>query len=204
MKKSHHYKNGNEPNYYSKQIVKDIENLIRNDRADSALIICEKYIEDYPRDNLGPFYLAKVYLALGRIEDALDVIGDKYYKSKFYNDSARNTAAGIYTEALMEIEDYDEAFGVLEYEIAHDSDFNSIKLRLQYLKALVRANKLEKALEEVNKYLKEKHNPILYVKKGMIYYSMAKYREAIETFKKANDDFTEIKKSVKKDRYIKK
>ena len=173
-------------NYYDKTMVSGINQLLSDRKYDVALEKAEEYIDKYPNDDVGIYYLAKVYLYSGDSAKALDIVGSDFWYRNFYDESARNLAAVIYASILKACERYDDAIKVLESAIEANPDGSAIRMRKDYLKLLMLKGENVEALKKVNEYLLQNHSPALYYCKGRILFSLGRYQEAIDAFKTSN------------------
>ena len=186
MAKKYHNRSVDKAKYYDKTMVSDINQLLSDHRYDAALEKAEEYIDKYPEDDVGIYYLAKVYLYSGDAAKALDTIGSDFWYRNFHDKSARNLAAIIYASILKTCERYDDAIKVLESAIEANPDVSAIRIRHDYLKLLMIKGEEVEALKKVNEYLSENRAPAFYYCKGRILFNLGRYQEAVDAFKTSN------------------
>ena len=170
--------------YYDNTIVKDIEMNITNKNYGKALLLAEKYVEEYPEDRLGPVYKARALGLNGHFKEAKELFDDALY-SKLHDRSSYIIAYTWYGLMLLALgykeEGIEKLLQTTTYE-DHTSDGIAVKARLTLCNIYVDDKLYEKALDIISIDTLDKN--VINSKKAYVYLMMGEYAESIKYAKK--------------------
>ena len=107
--------------FYNNEITSEISRKLLVGDFNGALVLAEEYVEDYPDDDLGNFYIAKALLALGRKDEAYALAKHTFESKNFHNQAAIITAFYHYSKILFGVGRKEDSLDLLTKAIEIDS-----------------------------------------------------------------------------------
>ena len=103
--------------YFDNNALKEINRNISLNNYSKALLLSNEYMTQYPLDNLGPIYKARVLALLGHVDEAMETF-DSLPLTRFHNDDAYIMAYTCYGETLLSLGRKEEAYEAFQNAIS--------------------------------------------------------------------------------------
>lgn len=176
-------------NFYNNDFIDDIEACITNREYEIALLKTKEYIKEYPKDKLGPIYLARCK-ELNNIQENIIEDCESVINSKLHNTSSYVIAYTWYGNILKDLGFINEAIEKLkkaiEFEELDKKQF-SIKARINLANIYIDLNEPFEAIKLL-KNIKANKSYILLNKLTYVYITINNYKEACKTLNKINEN----------------
>lgn len=164
--------------YFDNNALKEINRNINLNNYSKALLLSNEYMTQYPLDNLGPIYKARVLALLGHVDEAMETF-DSLPLTRFHNDEAYIMAYTCYGETLLSLGRKEEAYEAFQNAISRESSSTAValKARSSLIDMYTHDKRFDDAFAAID--IERLDRDIVNFKKSYIYYSMKDYKNCI-------------------------
>ena len=95
--------------YFNPNIINKIGTKIRLKNFQDADLMLEKYLDDYPDDEIALLYKARILVNIGDVEEGKHLADCIFDGNKFHNKKAYTSACLVYIGLLMDLKEFEKA-----------------------------------------------------------------------------------------------
>ena len=186
------YSKKEKADYYNSERINEIIRQISFGNYEQSYALALNYMDDYPEDALGPFYLARSLASLGRFDEAYETAKNAMETSIFHNIQAELSAYHHYSTVLSLCGKNDEALMVLDHAMkrntSRQSDKYYLKLNFGLIDIMMDMGLYEQAFQYSFKFYDMYKNELFLLKEANALLALKRNVDAIRILKSIRFD----------------